>query len=698
MFVRKVNQSGFTLIEIVFTLTLVVILAGLSLYSLRPANSKAPSRGLATALAEELSAARQLAISTGHPVALGIPTGGNPVASSIYRLEGWNLPTITWSKGFSGDYPSCGFAAARWAGGGSWSNGAAPSVVSKLGAFNLVGQWLPSSLANDYIYCFTPDGGLVTNALPALDGRYTLVVGQYLSVASGTLNAAKDPITLFISPYGGIETVTGTPGGNVPEGTVASATSAPRQRTSYAPGEVRLSNIRVTPRLDGSPENEGFCVPGQYVTLEVYAYDPEGRGLFAKWKQPAQRGIFTYPFGGAPSGAVLESEVDRMEFIDKPVDDPANPNDDITWTGTAPPPGGLFRARWGWTVPENSAPGTVYEIEVDVKDAKGECSIVNPPPKLKMMTAPKGRIIAERMVNGIWQLVQLNPDGSNPRVISPVGIQETMASIDRTSSKMALLQGPAGANYVKIRSLDGGGDKVIAGPGNFTSVALSPDGAWVGFHEQTSPTGGTLTVRQADGTDQFTINQTWTGSVPNPPRCRPGFSPNSEFLLYEADTRVRYRHLASGHDDVLIDGVGPNESLYAPSSYSLGSEARVMFSVGNVNPVNVSAPLNQTGNNLQKINHAALSAYSTSPGSTEDLAKPDIDGSGGGAGSGTDDDSFPNVAYDGSFMALNRSAIGAGLETNQQSLMLPRVGFNFVGPPVVIGNNTRRPIWVPTEP
>jgi type II secretory pathway pseudopilin PulG len=699
MSVRR-RSFGFTLIEIIFTLTLVVVLAALSLWTLRPANSKAPSRGLATALSEELSAARQLAISSGHPVALGIPVDGtSAVAASIYRLEGWNLPTVTWSKGFAGDFPNCGFAAVRWS-GGTWTNGADESVVSKIGAFNLL-TWLPDDLEDDYVFCFTPDGGLVTNDLPALDNRYVVVVGQYLDVSAGgtgsTLNGGKDPISLFISPYGAIEVVTGTPGGAIASaGDAGNATSEPVGRTEFEPGEVRLSNIVVTPRMDGQPDDEGFCVPGQYVTLEVYAYDPEGRGLFAKWKQPTAKGIFTYPDGGAGTGAVLESEVDRMEFLQAP---PPG----VTWSGTAPPAGGVFRARWGWTVPENSTPGTTYEIEVDVKDAKGECEIINPPPKITMTTAPSGRIIAERFINppGIWQIVQLNPDGSGQRLLSPVGVPESMPSIDRTGTKMALLQGTGANRYVKVRSLEGGYERNIAGPGNFTSVALSPDGAWISYRDNAA---GQLTTRQVDGSNSFTVSQSWPVSGGHTiKKSRSGFSQDSRFLIYENANTLRTVNLAAGvsSDTVFAGPVTQNgsagvvaEQLFAPSSFvKPNGEEWVIFSLGNHDPVLVTVPW-QNG-----APHGAIAAFGPP------MLLPDLDGPGvAGSGSGDLEDDYPAVTSDGRSLILTRSVMSDGdvEDTDGQiALVVPynAATTNYVGPPIpVMVADIRRAVWVPAEP
>lgn len=691
MVVRTQRHSGFSLIEIVFTMTLVLVLAGLSLWTLRPANSKAPSRGLALAVAEELGAARQLAISTGHPVALGIPADASPLASSIYRLEGWNIPTVTWSKGFAGDYPNCGFAAAKWTGGGTWTNGAPESVVSKALNFDMAGQWLPTSLQDDYIFCFTPDGGLVTNSLPALDGRYTVVVGQYLDISGGTVNAAKDPVTIFVSPYGAIEVVTGMPGSNVPQsGSGGNVTSAPVQRTDFLPGEVRLSKIKVAPAMDQPvPGVDGFCVPGQYVTMEVYAYDPEGRGLFAKWKQGPQKGIFTYPDGGAPAGSVLETEVDRMEYVDQA---PAG----LEWPADPPPPGGLFRARWGWTVPPNSVPGTVYEITVDVKDVNGDIQIAHLPPKLVMRTAPKGRIVAEKLINGIWQIVQFNPDGSGEALLSPVGVPESMPSIDRSGTRMALLQGNLPNRYVKVRALDGGFEKNISGAaGPFTSVAISPDGAWVSYRNNT--TNELITVK-VDGSDSHTFPQSWiAGSGVVIKKSRSGFSQDSHYLIYENQATLRICQLGNwGSDTEYLSNTHTTddgtiaEQLYAPISYvTPDGDERVMFSLGNHNPVLVSVPWTP-GSPL-----GSLSCFNPP------MLLPDLNGGGGGSGSSTYEDDYPSVSQDGTQLILNRSPFSDGATedvADQELWIAPWDGgvHNYVGPPIKVSlGNVRRAAWIP---
>lgn len=690
------KRRGFTLIETVFTLTLVIILAALSLWSLKPSKNKAPVKGLAGALAEEFESTRQMAIAYGHPVALGIPAqSGRPLASSIYRLKGWNKPVCDWSKGFSGDYLECGFAPAQWSGGGTWdSSGTEGSALSKVGAFRL-NDWLPDEFRDDYIFCFTPEGGLVTNQLATLNGRYPVVVGSQLtasrgSAGSATLTAATDPYVIMVGPFGGVEVVTGLPGGSVsPGGNRVTVTSQPSGRTVHGDSSIRISNILVTPRMEGAPPDEGFCVPGQTVTMEVFAYDPEGRALFAKWRQAGKRGIFTYPDGGASSGAVLSEEVDRMEYLDELPNDPR-----ITWTDAPAPAGGVFRARWAWTVPSDTAPGDVYEIEVDVKDAKGECTIANPPPRLTLRPSPKGRIIAEKLINGIWQIVQFNPDGSGERILSPVGVAETMPSLDKAGLKMALLQGTGNQRYVKIRTLDGLTEHTVAGPGEFTSVSLSPDGNWISYRNNGT---GRLITSRADGTNSHAFVQSWTTGGTTVKKSRSGWSQDSRFLIWENQNSLRYCPVGQWGLDAeyfhnnhysSTTGLTIPEQIFAPTTFQPpGGSEHVIFSLGNHNSVLIMLPWNPASP------PGYVSCFSAP------MILPDMDGGGGSAGSNTIEDDFPSVSWDGSTLILNRSPYSDGQYedlADQRVSTLHWTGSNFVGPARQLNmQDVRRAVWVP---
>lgn len=712
MGVRKRRSRGLSLIEIVFSIVLVVVLATVGLSTLKPAQSRAPARGLATALQEEFSAARELSISQGRPVALGIPTENGTVAraSSIYRLEGWNRPTVTWSKGFSGDYPNTVFMPCRWAGPTF-----GPLALSPLSKFNLfqLDNWLPDEFENDYIYCFLPDGGLVTNNLPATDGRYTLVVANTPNVSGSppqgvTIDGAPDAVTLLISPSGAVDSYTGLPGGSLGSGAGGSAqSSAPQARTDHAGGgaTVVISEIMVRPNPALAPPGQGICVPGQFVTLELYAYDPEGRALFSKWTQqsidtPTVLGTFTTP-DSAGINPNLPGEVDKMEFT---YDIPPG----LVWQGPPPAPGtGVFRARWSWTVPITSEPGHRYTVQADVRDVNGEVQISNPA-VIAFQTPPaSGRIISERRdpTGTRWQLVIMNPDGSGERVLSPPGVEEVMPTLDRSATKLACLQGTYPNRYVRVRNINGGGEIQIAGPGAYTSVSISPDGAWVSYRDNSG--AGTLHTTKVDGSKSFPKTQTLVGSGPTVKKSRSGWSQDSRYLIYEhADQLFTVDLLnpaANPPENLLltpINNSGVMEQPLSPTTYmTQGGRERVLVSLGNIDPVLVSFEVTAANYAGTAVAGGVLGDYLYA--STGPKLKPNMDGSGPGGSQALDDD-YPNVSSNSEFLILTRSAESAtatGEDADvQRLLLLPRDGENFRGPPIMdLDGNFRRAIWIPDE-
>lgn len=721
---HSLRLRGFSLIEIIFTCTLIALLAGISLVSMRPGKEKLPVRGLANAVADELQAARRLAIATGKPVAIGMPTdsGKNPRALSLYRLEGWNKPIITWVQSYKGDYPNLVFLPARWD-GPTFSEGVEPPVWSKYFKFDLA-QWLPTDLRleSDYIFCYTPDGQLVTQGLSALNGQVTVVVAKDPALDGSApqkmkVTGADEAITLLLSANGGVELATGLPGALASLGSSGggnSAASTPRSTTTYgaAGATVKLSKINTLPEPDpDSPSTEdSFCVPGQVITLEVYAYDPEGRALFSKWTQEIikgksqYQGQFTYPYSKTNSNLI--GEVDRMEFVYE------YPRDSKTWPDGAPPAkSGVFRARWNWTVPIQSEPGDLYSVQADVRDVKGEVTVKNPERKT-FPVAPVGRLLVEQFLDGRWQIVTMNPNGSGVRKLTPPGLEECMPSLDRSGSKMAVLQGPPGKvgdRYVKVRGVNGGPETTLVGPGRFTSVSISPDGAWVSYRDDAN---SKVYAIRSDGTNRIENDQTLTGSGHVIRKTRSGWSQNSRFMIYEHDSIFYSLDLTSKVSHKLLTGIMQNsvydvtESVLAPISYQASTGERLLFVVGNNNPVFVNVPISEDNyNGTTQINPGDLSDYLYSNSGPK--LQVNYGGNGGtGNEDGTDND-YPNISTDGQSLVFTRSPQTSGVLTpglaedteKQTVLIIERNGDNFSSPtPTVMkAKDVRRAIWIPAE-
>ena len=721
------RSLGLTLVEILVTMALVSILAFVGLSAIKPGVKKGETRGLATAIINEFDAARQLAIKSGQPVAVGIPTngGGTAAASSVYRIQGWNTPYVTWSANYSGDYPNGGFAAATWVGAsGAANTNLTPPASAKFFNFDQAAllAWLPDNTESDYIYCYLPDGSLITNNLPSSDGLYTLVVANNPNFQGGapsgvSLAGGDNPITITIAPSGGVKMITGCPGGTIGAGTAAFGIAPPQARTSMpANPNVSLSDMNIAPNPVGDPDN-GVCVPGQYVNLEIFASSPEGAPLYASWNQTpsgTKYGNFTSPDGQGAAGQI-QNEADRMEYISPAERQALEAAGVIRWSrGFVPPPDtGLFRARWSWTVPLDSLDTDVYTVQVAVETENADAQINGGPyPPVTLNPAPKGRLIVERRgppPGNLWQLWRMNPDGTGARLLSPTGTEETFASIDKFGNTIAFLQGPAGARYVKTRALEGGLETTIAGPGNFTAASISPLGDWVAYRERTAapganPADGVLRVTSADLTTTHQVNQSWAGgpNLHDPRKSKPGWSVDSNYCLFGNEQEVQSLDVRTGVVATVSPSVNINgfpERAFAPFAFIAPDGLEyVMFSAGNYDPVLCSFQ-------VTPAMYDGSSPHAPGPGTGMATfpRSPDLNGPGPGAGSGATDDDFPSISPDRTEMIVTRSGATNGPEdVNGQTVVIYRWDAGqgkFYGPEVqTVNGDVRRAIYVPPQP
>ena len=544
-----------------------------------------------------------------------------------------------------------------------------------------------------------------------------------------TITSGNDPWTLLVSPGGGVELVNGTPGVVLPAGSGNGNVSNPRPREEFSgTSEIYLSDMKVRPNPSGAP-GEGICVPGQVVTLEIYAHCPQGDELFANWTQVAGsvnglEGSFTYP---NQTGSPLPNEADRMEFV-PPNRIPTDPLLAPTWgPGQAPAPGtGVWRAKWTWTVPTNSVEGELYNVTANVQNAEADATIVTTPlPSIQMNPAPQGRMIVERRVNGLWQLWRMNPDGSGEKLISPEGVQEMMPTLDKNGTQMALLrEGPGGIadRYVVLRSIDGGLEKILDGPGEFSSVSISPTGEWVSFRN--NATNRLITMR-TDGSGRFEKHQYWIGSGASVKKGRAGWSQDGRFMLYGNEDLTPLDHPASDVNPVIYSvrlpnlgdpplpgpldpGYDPGVVLWGPYPFNAAGRARIFcptsFKVGAREFVVVSS----SGDNsfiltfevtdyTANMNISNPLDYSVSP-----LYDRRIQKTPGSTGPPNQDDDYPSISHDGKLVFTTSPAAGGFLtgedSEEQEVMMLPNVTADgrFIGPPVQLNlPDVRRAIFIP---
>lgn len=715
-------KRGLTLVEIFVTLGLVALLALLSLSALNGRADEGKSGALARLLVEEFEATRQLAMRSGQPVALGIPTqsGTRLAACSVYRLQGWNTPYVNWSKTYHSEYSEVAFAAATWDGAPSPGGPPAVPVTAKyfnFGAAELL-AWIPDAMEDDYIFCYLPDGSLVTNGLPTSADQYTVTVAEAPSFsgsapASTKLTAGASPFTLYISPAGGVVAQKGCSGSSLGTGGGAVALAAPQLRTiKTGASQIFISELKIRPNPSGVP-GEGICVPGQVVTMELFAHCPQGDALFANWSQNEgtistdRVGTFTYP----NQESTLEHEADRMEFLS--ADRIPTGSDAPDWgdPSYAPAPGtGIFRARWTWTVPTLAQEGDLFGVTANVQNAQADATIMTPPREIVMNPAPSGRLLVERFdpATGRWELWRMNPDGSGERKITPEGMAEMMPTVDRDGQKMAFLrQGPGGIadRYVMIRPVEGGKEQRLDGPGEFTSVSISPWGRWVAYRNNATDT---LVVMRTDGTDRFEKEQTWGGSGYTVKKGRPGWSYNGDFVLYGTDFPAGNPILVSARCDSPGPGRDPDNvvfgrlnvttsggipRMFSPTSYEVGGREYVVMSCSGDDSYLYT---------FEVVGRDYTVNHNPTPIDPDPNRRPRKDwGSGFVVGSPNMDEDYPSVSPDGTKLTYTTSPTTPGAEDNadQQVVILDNVdgaGVFFGQPPRVLGiPNIRRAIYIP---
>ncbi len=719
---RKKTFRGLSLIELCVVMGLVVMIMALSLTAMKPTAQKGTTLGLATALKEEFEAARQLAMRGGHPVAVGIPTEGSLAANSLYRLSGWNTPYVNRSIGFSGDYPNLGFAASLWGGAPDVGTSIDPPASAKFFNFGetQLTAWLTSDpdqdYSNDYIFCYLPDGSLITNELPTTNGRYAVVVASYPTFGGSApnnvqINSGSNPWTLLISPNGGVDLVVGTPGGDLAAGVGDGDASSPQFRTYSAPSnaQIYLSELNLRPVPDPTKIYESICIPGEVVTMEIFAYCPQGDELFANWVQEpgsstGLEGTFTHP---NQVGSALDNEADRMEYL-PPNRIPTEIGFAPVWSaGEAPPADvGIWRASWSWTVPMNTVPEELFDVTVNVQNASREAQIMTSPiPKLEMKPSPQGSMIVERRVNGLWQLWRMNPDGTGERLLSPEGVQEMMPSLDRYGTQMALIrEGPGGIDdrHIVIRSVDGGSEKTITGAaGEYTSVSMSPLGDWVAYRDENA---GELIVTRTDLTGvPFVISQpSTTGHGYAINKLRAGWSQDGDYVLYEHNTEIRSLNLNTGTVTEQFWGpylpmAPPNPPntpyLYAPTSYMHNGQEYVVLSNITNRPFLLSFPV--TSYDMQ---HDSSFDAVTSDRRVRDLGPNYGDWANGVSRS------YADVSHDGKLVYIVGPGHGIGdsydgeESEDLKAHVLSGITADgiFFGPPTVLAlDDVRRAIFIP---
>lgn len=369
------KRRGFTLLELCVAVVLTSILLGFTFLSLRQPIAKAGCRVVAEQTGEFLRRARNRAQTENTPVAVVFPTNGgaSPFSQSIAERAGEVNPVIKRIKDFSGDNPGTVICVGTYGSGGTWSispltSGGSDSFVRDVNTFPgtaRIIEWVGSAAVEPMVI-FMPDGTAVGNDLPHLNGAYRVVVSEGVSITGGSaggtgvlptrpainrLTEVSNPYTITVDSSGAVQVGPGLADGDgstsVSTNALALGSPAPRM---LIPAETAanpvITTLTVAPSagyLKGAFGFEQIVKAGRQLTFQVRATQSNDEELSCLFEEASGQGQFSSP------------GFKKMRY-----QPPAPPFIPGGWVGT-----------WQWTPPENTVPGTMFQVNATVMGSRG---------------------------------------------------------------------------------------------------------------------------------------------------------------------------------------------------------------------------------------------------------------------------------------------------------------------------------------
>lgn len=378
------RRRGWSLLEMVFLLAILAMMLVGGVTAFQQPTSRAGSRGLATLVAEAFRATRARAVAEQRPAALVIPSGGTqPCAQSLAYLQGEEHAGVVRVLDWHREFPDGVVCVGTYASAGSWSKdrpdiGRSRYLLTPAPGFpgsEPFRIWLGNR--NDYVFLFAPDGQILTNDLPQLDGIYRLVVSQGVTTGAtsvpGTglgvsnpppyqqISAACNPYTVSVSPVGAVQVEQGLAGGS--GGTTLSRGSLPLTNVAapLTPTVEPVTNPVLADTSFYPPAGaiagtlsgvSGTLAPERALTMSVHANITTSDDLFCTVTCTGVR-----PDGTSlPPGPFSSSGIKRMQFL--PAFPPLIPD-------------GRWVSNWQWVPPPQAAPGDRFTFEVTVTTRRG---------------------------------------------------------------------------------------------------------------------------------------------------------------------------------------------------------------------------------------------------------------------------------------------------------------------------------------
>lgn len=595
------GTTAFSLVEILAVLGLLVMILGLTVVQVRGGGTggSAGARGLAMTLAGELKAARQKAIETRTPVAVGLPSAGGtrPHSQSLYQLEGIPHPRITRINNLAGEFPGAYLAVGTW-------SGTTPTVdsprVTPPGSLLLSGWLAPPR--SDFIFAFDHDGNLLTNDLPWFGGRCHVVACSGLDfTGTGTPPGTPDagasvpgyfdftrvyqPFTVSLDPTGTVFLDSGLPDANssvaLPAGGAQPAMppAAPPPLVSTANTDPVIEEIQVLPVNNAglaSSFNTSVAANG-YVTLIVRASDADGDKLSCSWACSQ----------GSKSGKA--SAVSHLPG-----------GGQLAWD----PRENVWKSVWVWNPPPDADDDDAFTLNCTVVDDRGGSVSAAGASGLTMNVRNAGKVAfsGPDLAAGstVGEIFVCNPDGTGARRLTNNTVDDRQPCLSPDGTKIVFSSQLNGGSFYHIfrMNVDGSGLEQLTGDDgtNHTCPVFSPDGTQIAFAKD----DGKVYKRDATGA----VTELAQGSNP---AWNPVVGNNSvAFLGTNGNVCV---HDGTTATDVTLTGLVGNPSWALDGKYVLYTN----LATGNLIAVNAVSATNMADKGNAQGSVSPL-RFSTAPG------------------------------------------------------------------------------------
>jgi len=380
------RRSGFTLMEILIVVALLSLLLLLFVWNFPALRNSQTPRALAEEMAGKIQDLRSQAQSRHLPTALGWASDGEGRSRSSFVLTGGVRAELKQLLPWHERYSAVTAFTGSLGNAESWPN-PADAEGNPRDWVAWAGPW-----AQFPLLIFTPSGEVVGLNWPQVDGCFTCVLG--LGLTSQPLQLQGRPLARLSQVHRGVALKV-LPSGSVAIDSQDLAGLDPARTLPVGPVTSIPPSLPALPlqvhQLDIQPQqNPEFTAgpptlprrarvePEAYLHLRVHARGSGHEPLRCLWT--------------ANRGQASSSTATAM-----------------IWNGTG------YEATWEWQAPFDSQAGDRFELNCEVRNARGEVAAVEVETRVDVEIIKPSRVLFSSMRGGQPDLYMVNRDGSRLR-------------------------------------------------------------------------------------------------------------------------------------------------------------------------------------------------------------------------------------------------------------------------------------------